>query len=72
MPKRRTLGAEKARTQFAARMEAARRDGEHTVVLNRSKPAVVMVPASWYHRVSALAGEPWEDWDPEDLVDGVE
>lgn len=64
MAKRRILGAEEARARFSARIDAAENDGEHTIVLRRSRPAVAIVPADWYHRMSALGGDPWEDWEP--------
>jgi prevent-host-death family protein len=60
------LGVQEARAQFSARIDAAETDGEHTILLRRSRPAAVIVPAEWYQRVSALAGEPWEDWVPPD------
>lgn len=66
MAKRRILGAEQARLQFSARIDAAERNGEHTIILRRSRPSVVMVPADWYHRATALIGDPWEDWEPDD------
>jgi antitoxin (DNA-binding transcriptional repressor) of toxin-antitoxin stability system len=69
MARRKILGAEKARAQFAARVRAAREQGEHTIVLNLSEPAAAIVPAAWYHRASAALGEPWEDWEPDEPED---
>lgn len=64
MAKRRIMGAQEVRQNFSDRLDAAERDGEHTIVLRRSTPSVAVVPAHWYHRACELLGDPWEDWVP--------
>lgn len=60
------MPAAHARTQISEIMNAARDHGRHTVVLRHGEPAVVFLPAAWYHRASAAIGDPWEDWEPEE------
>ncbi len=63
MAKRKIIGAQEARQTFAAVMAAASK-GEQTIVIRRSTPVAVVVPAEWFHRAAELMGEPWEDWTP--------
>lgn len=64
MAKRKIMGVQEARQNFAAVVAAAARDGEQTILFRRSTPAAVVVPAEWFHRAAELMGEPWEDWTP--------
>lgn len=72
MARRRIMSAQQVRQNFSGRIDAAERDGEHTVVLRRSAPAVMLVPAVWYSRACEAMGEPWEDWTPPDEPDDPE
>lgn len=64
MAKRKIMGVQQARQHFAAVVQDAAKDGEQTILLRRSTPVAVVVPAEWYHRAAELMGEPWEDWTP--------
>jgi prevent-host-death family protein len=64
MAKRKIMGVQEARQNFAAVVAAAARDGEQTILFRRSTPAAVVVSAEWFHRAAQLMGEPWEDWTP--------
>jgi prevent-host-death family protein len=64
MAKRRIMGVQEARQNFAAVVAAAANEGEQTILFRRSTPAAVVVPAAWFHRAAELMGEPWEDWTP--------
>ena len=64
MAKRKIMGVQEARQNFAAVVAAAANDGEQTILFRRSTPAAVVVPAAWFHRAAELMGEPWEDWTP--------
>jgi prevent-host-death family protein len=63
MAKRRIMGAQDVRSNFSDRLDAANQ-GEHTVVLRRSTPDAVLVPARWYSLACEAMGDPWEDWVP--------
>jgi prevent-host-death family protein len=64
MAKRKIMGVQEARQNFAAVVAAAANDGEQTILFRRSTPAAVVVPAEWFHRAAELMGEPWEEWSP--------
>lgn len=64
MAKRKIMGVQEARQNFAAVVAAAAKDGEQTILFRRSTPAAVVVSAEWFHRAAQLMGEPWEDWTP--------
>ncbi|HEU5108315.1 MAG TPA: type II toxin-antitoxin system prevent-host-death family antitoxin [Micromonosporaceae bacterium] len=74
MAKRRIMGAQEVRSNFSDRLDAASQ-GEHTVVLRRSAPDAVLVPARWYSQACEAMGDPWEDWvpppEPDDASDGA-
>jgi len=64
MAKRKIMGVQEARQNFAAVIAAAANDGEQTILFRRSTPTAVVVPAEWFHRAAELMGEPWDDWTP--------
>lgn len=64
MAKRKIMGVQEARQNFAAVVDAAAKDGEQTILFRRSTPSAVVVSAEWFHRAAELMGEPWEDWTP--------
>lgn len=64
MAKRKIMGVQEARQNFAALVAGAASKGEQTILFRRSTPAAVIVPPEWFHRAAELMGEPWEDWTP--------
>ncbi|WBB94235.1 type II toxin-antitoxin system prevent-host-death family antitoxin [Verrucosispora sp. WMMC514] len=63
MAKRPIIGAQQAREKFSDLLKAVER-GEHPVLLRRSTPVGLFVPAAWYKQAAELMGDPWDDWTP--------
>ncbi len=60
MVKRLIVGVQEARNRFRERIDAAEKNGEHTILVRRSKTAAMIVDPTWYRRACEALGDPWE------------
>lgn len=58
--KRKLVGIQEARDKFRERVDAADKEGEHSIVARRGKAVVAVVPMEWYRRMCQLDGDPTE------------